>query len=239
VIGGVERRALAGGGVIHRHAGLEDLTLGRAPWVDVVPWPHPDFDNINPRPIRGLPLPEAFASQFANLARVSLRGLTLGWVPEALRGLPSLRTLDLRDNLLRELPSWLSGMAVSELELANCGLGDSWLRSSAAATALPKSLQALGMGSMLGVDPMRDPYDALSNMPCVVGSLPCLEQLVMSDNQLDLRPSAMVAGTPPRTVREEGLYRRLRRLSLRGVRTNCVPRWLGVCQLCPLCRASC
>lgn len=56
------------------------LDRGEAPWSEFVPFPWPDFGNINPRPIFALPLPPrtSMGQQFASLETVSLYSLYLG-----------------------------------------------------------------------------------------------------------------------------------------------------------------
>jgi len=152
-----------GGGSVWIRAGASP-DRGEIPWHSCVPYPWPDLANVNPRPIYALPLPppEVLEGGFAALIHLSLVGLLLGRLPLALRSLPSLKTLLLRGNLLRDLPSWLPEISLSTLDLSDSGLPASFIEgggdgTSSAATAgeggpLPSaSLRDLRMSEMQSV----------------------------------------------------------------------------------------
>lgn len=240
-----------GGGTVWVRGGV-DLSKGEIPWHSCVPYPWPDVTNVNPRPIYTIPLPppEDLQRSFGLLAHVSLVGLLLGRLPIALRSLPSLAILELRGNLLRDLPPWLPQLQrLTMIDLTDSGLPASFLMSDQAITGeagmglMPRSLTDLRMGNMVGHDQFHDPYERMTRLPDWVAVATTdtfcssLERLDLSDNQLDLRqvalPWARLPESETQQLRREHApcspcpWSSLTYLSLRGVRTNTVPHFLS------------
>ena len=200
-----------GGGSVWVRAGVS-LDRGEIPWHSCVPYPWPDLANVNPRPIYTLPLPqpEDLKVHFAALSHLSLVGLLLGRLPLALRSLPSLRTLELRGNLLRDLPSWLPEIELTTLDLSDSGLPASFL-------------EAGGEGS--GPAPTTDGHIAEMYEVCVAAVIKHSKEVSTKDSSGPL-PSASL--------------RELRMSEMQGFdpfhdpyeRLTSLPWWLGEKTLC-------